>query len=281
MATVKLADQPVKPERSRLKLVAEALDETIKKKPLQPGEIQLDLGRQLDGANHKRRRPVENKNKTKQTRAAHLRGGPGNQRPGALLFLVLGRSFSCSDVDVAVGETTEEKEDTPPCLATTMEPAFNGAATRRGQMLLDHLRFYVTRFCSASLSLSLSLAQRPPPLCQRLDLHVSCVANTFLHPAQCVRLGVFFCFFFFGGCFPGPAFESSRHRPTFTAVFYYFAVGVEDRDRQTERERERETKVKELDLTGGGYQPARRLLRPRRKTQRNENPKKTQKNSTL
>ena len=31
MATVKLADQPVKPERSRLKLVAEALDETIKK----------------------------------------------------------------------------------------------------------------------------------------------------------------------------------------------------------------------------------------------------------
>ena len=165
-----------------------------------------------------------------------------------------------------------------------MEPAFNGAATRRGQMLLDHLRFYVTRFCSASLSLSLSLAQRPPPLCQRLDLHVSCVANTFLHPAQCVRLGVFFCFFFFGGCFPGPAFESSRHRPTFTAVFYYFAVGVEDRDRQTERERERETKVKELDLTGGGYQPARRLLRPRRKTQRNgRNPrrKKPQKNSTL
>ena len=31
MATVKLADQPVKPERTRLKLVAEALDETIKK----------------------------------------------------------------------------------------------------------------------------------------------------------------------------------------------------------------------------------------------------------
>ena len=199
------------------------------------------------------------------------------------MFLVLGRSFSCSDVDVAVGETTEEKEDTPPCLATTMEPAFNGAATRRGQMLLDHLRFYVTRFCSASLSLSLSLAQRPPPLCQRLDLHVSCVANTFLHPAQCVRLGVFFCFFFFGGCFPGPAFESSRHRPTFTAVFYYFAVGVEDRDRQTERERERDKSKgtgpyrRWLSAGAATFTAATKDATKRAKPQKKKNQKKTQK----